>query len=118
LVTILNLIWLLVSIAAVGALLVSERGRSYERLVAGELGRSALGELGWSAEWRKGKLVRRDRTARTRRWREYCCESFCDTAAWVYAGVERHEEFTLATRLRAARRKWFARNGLDAGISI
>jgi len=94
------------------------RRRSYERLVAGELGRSALGELGWSAEWRKGKLVRRDRTARTRRWREYCCESFCDTAASVYAGVERHEEFTLATRLRAARRKWFARNGLDAGISI
>jgi len=94
------------------------RRRSYERLVAGELGRSALGELGWSAEWRKGKLVGRDRTARTRRWREYCCESFCDTAAWVYAGVERHEEFTLATRLRAARRKWFARNGLDAGISI
>jgi hypothetical protein len=56
--------------------------------------------------------------ARNRRWREYCCESFCDTAAWLYAGVARHEEFTLAAPLRAARRKWFARTGLDAGISI
>jgi hypothetical protein len=92
--------------------------RSYERLLAGELRRRAHGELGWSAEWRKGKLARRDCTARTRRWREYCCESFCDTAAWLYAGIARHEEFTLATRLRAARRKWFGRTGLDAGISI
>ncbi len=58
------------------------RRLSYERLLAGELRRRFGGELGWSAEWRKGKLVRRDR------------------------------------RLRAARRKWFAGNGLDAGISI
>ena len=92
--------------------------KSYERLLAGELRRRAGGELGWSAEWRKGKLARRDSMARTRRWREYCCESFCDTAAWLYAGVARHEEFTLAAPLRAARRKWFARTGLDAGISI
>ena len=92
--------------------------KSYERLLAGELQRSAVGELGWSAEWRKAKLGRRDRIVRTRRWREYCCESFCDTAAWLYAGVEWHEEFTLARRLRAARRNWFAYNGLDGGISI
>lgn len=94
------------------------RRRSYERLLAGELQRRCGGELGWSAEWRKGKLAKRDCAGRTRRWREYCCESFCDTAAWLYAGVERHEEFTLATRLRTARRKWFAHAGLDAGISI
>jgi hypothetical protein len=96
--------------------------RSYERLLSGELRRGVRGELGWSAEWRKEALASRDRTARTRRWREYCCESFCDTAAWLYAGVERHverhEEFTLATRMRQSRRKWFARAGLKAGISI
>jgi hypothetical protein len=94
------------------------RRKSYEQLLAGELRRGSGGELGWSAEWRKAKLGPRDRVARTRRWREYCCESFCDTAAWLYAGVERHEEFTLATRLRAERRKWFACAGLDEGISI
>ena len=78
--------------------------RSYERLLARELRRRAVGELGWSAEWRKGLLARRDRILRTRRWREYCCESFCDTAAWLYAGVAGHDEFTLATGLRAARK--------------
>ena len=92
--------------------------RSYERLVARELRRGFRGELGWSAEWRKEQLARGDRMARTRRWREYCCESFCDTAAWLYAGVARHAEFTLAARMRAVRRKWFAHAGLDAGISI
>jgi hypothetical protein len=44
---------------------------------------------------------------RTRRWREYCCESFCDTAAWMYSGVRSHPEFTLAPRFRARRRLWF-----------
>ena len=28
----------------------------------------------------------RDIAGRTRHWREYCCESFCDTAAWLYSG--------------------------------
>ena len=92
--------------------------RSYERLLAGEWRRRAGGELGWSAEWRKQKLHDGDVKLRSRRWREYCCESFCDTAAWLYGGVARHEEFTLAAPLRAARRKWFARTGLNAGISI
>jgi hypothetical protein len=41
-------------------------------------------------------------------WREYCCESFCDTAAWLYSGVQVHSEFTLAGRYRHRRRVWFA----------
>lgn len=92
--------------------------RSYERVVAGELRRGARGELGWSAEWRKQKLRGRDRARRTRRWREYCCESFCDTGAWLYAGVRSHDEFTLARAARDGRRKWFRISGLDAGIAI
>ncbi|MCU1275686.1 MAG: hypothetical protein JWO48_3117 [Bryobacterales bacterium] len=92
--------------------------RSYEELLAKELRRGTRGELGWSAQWRKRKLNPRHARERTRRWREYCCESFCDTAAWLYAGVPRHSEFTLATDARAGRRRWFTRIGLDAGISI
>ena len=65
--------------------------------------------LGWSAEWRKRRLTAADRRGRTRRWREYCCESFCDTAAWLYSGVERHDEFTLAGRCRKTRSQWFVR---------
>jgi hypothetical protein len=92
--------------------------KSYERVIAGELQRGLRGELGWSAEWRKKKLDRRDWKERTRRWREYCCESFCDTAAWRYAGVSKHQEFTLESSARQMRGEWFARAGVDGGIAI
>jgi len=92
--------------------------RSFERLLAGELRRGVRGELGWSAEWRKERLDPRDWRERTRRWRDYCCESFCDTAAWRYAGVKKHAEFTLAAAARRARGEWFAREGVDEGIAI
>jgi len=79
---------------------------SYEDLLARERRARAAGEAGWSAEWRKRKLSDADMRSRTRRWREYCCESFCDTAAWAYSGVRRHAEFTLSARFLASRRKW------------
>lgn len=80
---------------------------SYEALLDAEFAARARGELGWSAEWRKQALETSGVRLRSRRWREYCCESFCDTAAWLYAGVARHPEFTLAARFRARRRAWF-----------
>ena len=81
---------------------------SYEAMVRTECAARGAGELGWSAEWRKRALAPADIERRTRRWREYCCESFCDTAAWLYSGIGRHPEFTLAARPRARRRAWFA----------
>jgi hypothetical protein len=89
---------------------------SFEALLKAERRADAGGELGWSAEWRKIELRAADVRARNRRWREYCCESFCDTAAWLYAGLARHPEFTLPTRFRGIRREWFAtfaRRGLS-----
>jgi hypothetical protein len=96
----------------------NRKRRSYEQVVAAEMRRGTKGELGWSAESRKEKLTERDRTGRTRRWREYCCESFCDTAAWLYAGLRSHEEFTLTRAARAKRQEWFLRIELDRGIAI
>jgi hypothetical protein len=77
----------------------------------GKLGKGELGggELGWSAEWRKQKLTRADRTRRSPAWRRYACESFCDSAAWLYAGLRHHDEFTLAPLYRRRRRVWFQR---------
>jgi hypothetical protein len=83
--------------------------RDYEALVRSEIRAGARGELGWSAEWRRRALDYRDIRMRTRRWREYCCESFCDTAAWLYSGVQGHPEFTLSAGHRRARRQWFER---------
>jgi hypothetical protein len=81
--------------------------RSYEELVEGEIRQGASGELGWSAERRKQVLNVSDLRARTRRWREYISESFCDTAAWLYSGSRRHVEVTLAAPFRRQRRAWF-----------
>jgi hypothetical protein len=80
--------------------------REWETQLAGELRRGARGELGWSAEVRKQRLSTADATARTRRWREYACESFCDSAACLIVGRE-HAEFTLAGRFRTQRCGWF-----------
>ncbi|MCW5980450.1 MAG: hypothetical protein KIT09_20370 [Bryobacteraceae bacterium] len=80
---------------------------TYEHLISAEIDRGARGELGWSSEMRKVRLGAPDRLERTRRWRNYLCESFCDTGSWVLSEIERHEEFTLAPRFRRARKKWF-----------
>lgn len=80
---------------------------SYEELLRRELAARARGELGWSAELRKTGLEVEDASGRSRRWRDYACESFCDTAAWIYSGLSRHDEFTLMPRFRRARRRWW-----------
>jgi hypothetical protein len=85
------------------------RRLSYEGILWEEHTARAGGELGWSAEWRKARLAAQDIRTRSRLWREYCCESFCDTAAWIHSGIPNHEEFTLAGRFRYRRRAWFAR---------
>jgi hypothetical protein len=80
--------------------------RSFEAQLAAELQRNARGELGWSADLRKQALSPGDVRARNRRWREYVCESFCDSAAWLHTGAKDHEEFTLARRFQRARWEW------------
>jgi hypothetical protein len=77
----------------------------WEEYLASEWKAGARGEAGWSAEWRKGELAEADLRGRSRRWREYCCESFCDTAAWVQVGGD--AEVTLAKTRRQARVAWF-----------
>jgi hypothetical protein len=82
--------------------------RSYEALLREEWKRRARGELGWSAESRKRALSGPSmRVSGSPFWRDYLCESFCDTAAWIYSGVQRHPEYTLAPRHRNRRAKWF-----------
>jgi len=81
--------------------------RSWDELVRGQL--ALPGELGWSAEWRKQALTPVDPDDGTRRWREYLCESFCDSAAWYFSGRQRHPEYTLPAKLRRNRDHWFAR---------
>jgi hypothetical protein len=85
------------------------RRESWSAVIQGELRARARGELGWSSEWRKRALLGPDRAYDRvgSPWREYLCESFCDSSAWMYARIEHHPEFTLADRWRAKRRGWF-----------
>ena len=81
---------------------------SWAALLSRESAARARGDLGWSAELAKSRLRPADRAANHTRWRRYLSEAFCDTAAWLFAGVRAHSEFTLARRHRLARRAWFA----------
>jgi hypothetical protein len=82
--------------------------RSYAALVREEWKNHARGELGWSAESRKLVLLKVSKhPADSPSWRDYLCESFCDSAAWIYSGVRRHPEYTLAARHRNRRAEWF-----------
>ena len=87
--------------------LSNQTRRAWEQVLAGELRDRVKGELGWSAEWRKEMLTRADARFRTPKWRRYACESFCDSAAWMFAGLRVHDEFTLAAVPRRKRRRWF-----------
>ncbi len=89
--------------------------RDWENLLAGE---RQPGELGWSAEWRKQKLKPKDARLRTPAWRRYARESFCDSAAWLFSGLKRHNEFTLPSACRRARRLWFRKNLATHAIAI
>jgi hypothetical protein len=83
---------------------------AYEALIAAEFDSGKTGEMAWSAEWRRNDLISGDREGRTRRWREYLCESFCDTAAAYALGIESHPEITLGPGARRRRHQWMAAN--------
>jgi hypothetical protein len=87
--------------------LSNQKRFAWEQLLAGELRERVKGELGWSAECRKEALTGADARRRTLQWRRYACESFCDTAAWMFAGLRAHDEFTLPASSRRLRRRWF-----------
>jgi len=76
-------------------------------LLAEEYEHRARGELGESAVVKKSVLEQDDCLARSREWRDYVCESFCDTAAWRYSGVKQNGAFTLALPWRKRRALWF-----------
>ena len=88
----------------------NERRRNYGALLREEILRKARGELGessetWKDTWRQasgGRLGADDQP-----WREYVCESFCDTAAWYLSSEKQRLPVSLAQRWRTKRAKWF-----------
>ncbi len=83
------------------------RRARFGRLLANEYAQRARGELGESAAVQKSLLNARDCVARSSRWRDYVCESFCDTAAWHFSRIRQSGTFTLSSRWRKRRAQWF-----------
>jgi hypothetical protein len=79
----------------------------FESLLAAEFESKARGEAGESEGVAKSAVTADDVLLRTKRWREYACEAFCDSAALLYSGVSRWKYYTLARKWRARREKWF-----------
>jgi len=82
--------------------------KRFVRHLERERARGLRGELGYSAQYRKSRLPRPGQPGQAA-WREYACESFCDTGAYALARAAgsrqalRSVEFTLAARRRRAR---------------
>jgi hypothetical protein len=91
---------------------------AYEGLLHNEIRMRAKGEMGWSSEWRKQRLLPDDWRRRTRRLKDYLSESFCDTAAAVLLGLADHEEITLPARVRRSREVWMKENIFQGRLSI
>jgi len=87
-----------------------ERRDEYRSLLEREIRLHIRGEMGWSAEWRKKALKAGDVRLGDRRWREYCCESFCDTASIELLSLTKHPEVTLPRKARDLRRRWLEEN--------
>ncbi len=75
---------------------------AWSDLLAVEYAARSRGELGESASLRKESAHKSER-----HWKDYACESFCDTAAYCYSGVSQHPWFRLASRWLHRRTDWF-----------
>jgi hypothetical protein len=80
----------------------------FDSLIRSEFRSRARGALGESSGVAREPLTDKDAVVRSQRWKNFVCESFCDTAAWLHAGVAESEHFRLAQRWNSVRRTWFA----------
>ncbi|HYO82281.1 MAG TPA: hypothetical protein VES20_12830 [Bryobacteraceae bacterium] len=92
--------------------------RSWDALIRAEVKSSVRGELAWSAESMKNRVTAADMQQRSRRWKDYLCESFCDTAAWYFGTVRRYAENTLDRDTRDQRRAWVLANLAERSLPV
>jgi hypothetical protein len=80
----------------------------FDSLLQTECQSRARGALGESSNVAREQLTAEDAVVRSPKWKNFVCESFCDTAAWLHAGIAESQHFRLARRWRNARAQWFA----------
>lgn len=83
----------------VWARLGNRQRRAFADLLRNEMQGRARGEVGESSGVKKQSLQKRVSLGPSSRlWRDYVCESFCDSAAAFFSGETANEHFTLAER--------------------
>lgn len=87
------------------------RRNQYSCLLSSEIKAKARGELGESSAVKKSEfLAARNLATSSRIWRDYLCESFCDSAASIFTEGPLHEGSKLGKTWTALRREWFLPN--------
>jgi hypothetical protein len=80
---------------------------AFVRLLTNEMQSRARGEMGESSDVKKQLLPKwAFFDSSSRLWRDYACESFCDSGAAFFSGVTTNEHFTLAGRWAKRRYAW------------
>lgn len=80
----------------------------YSRLIAREFMSRARGELGESSAVKRAALGNATQgLLQSAAWREYVCESFCDSAGFLFTGASVHDDPKLGKTWTAIRRRWF-----------
>lgn len=87
--------------------------KSFEAVLLEERRCRAGGELGESSGVKKEAWRRGSGAGKRRLWRDYVCECFCDTAAWLYTNPQGSKTVSLRKCWRDRREAWFdaATNG-------
>ena len=83
------------------------RRTDFSTLLAEECAARARGELGESSLVAKDAYLSGGGEGKSRLWRDYVCESFCDTGAWILSEIKDHDSFQLAARWKTRRAAWF-----------
>jgi hypothetical protein len=92
----------------------NRRRDEYSSLLLREIEANARGELGESSAVKKAELrLQTDFCLGSRIWRDYVCESFCDSAGSIFTEGPLHKGFELGKSWAALRREWFLRNLAD-----
>ena len=92
----------------------NKKRAEYSCLLVHEMEQRARGELGESAAVKKAEL--RDQPEISPGgplWRDYVCESFCDSAACIFGEGSVHEGVKLAKTWTVMRRDWFLQSLAD-----
>ena len=90
------------------------RRGEYSRLLMAELAGKARGELGESSAVKKAELqLDHELSPGSKLWRDYACESFCDSAASIFTEGPVHEGARLGKAWSKLRRQWLLQKLAD-----